>query len=660
MTVLREDLATSTDRSLHPEQHNEVNRQMNDLQEGMDQPGGTPVLDPAGKIKQVQLPALPLIAEVHEVGSQAAQLALNSRPEGTVAIRSDIRKTYMRNSGTAGTMADWTELQNPAGVVTSVNGQIGVVNLTKADAGLANVDNTSDVNKPVSTAQQTAIDTAGAGKQPLDPDLTAIAALTPANNDIVQRKAGAWTNRTPAQVRTDMGAGAVNGLATLDGAGKVPASQIPAIIGPDLTDIEALTPAVSDLLQSKAGHWTNRTPAQVASDLGAGAANGLATLDGTGKIPAGQLPAPAPLDPDLVTIAALTPPDNDVLQRKAGAWTGRAPAQLAVDLGAAGPQLSGIATLDAAGKVPTAQLPALAVVAEVHEVADQAAQLALNARPEGTVAIRSDIRKTYMRNSGTAGTMADWSELLTPTDVVTSVNGEFGVITLTKSHVGLGNVDNTSDANKPVSTATQNALTSLGATLQPLDTDLTAIAALTPAANDVLQSKAGQWVNRTPAQLAADLGAAGPQFNGIATLDGTGKVPSTQLPASIALPPDLIDIGNLTPADDDLIQRKSGAWVTRNPAQLSLDLGAAGPQNNGIATLDGTGKVPAAQLPPATALDQDLVDIGNLTPADDDFVQRKGGTWANRTVAQVKADLGVTAGGGGGGFVSSYKWGVGD
>lgn len=43
-----------------------------------------------------------------------------------------------------------------------------------------------------------------AGKQPLDSDLTAIAALAPANDDVIQRKAGAWTNRTPTQLKTDL------------------------------------------------------------------------------------------------------------------------------------------------------------------------------------------------------------------------------------------------------------------------------------------------------------------------------------------------------------------------------------------------------------------------------------------------------------------------
>lgn len=49
------------------------------------------------------------------------------------------------------------------GVVTGVKGdaesayRLGNVNITKANIGLGNVDNTSDANKPVSTATQTAL-----------------------------------------------------------------------------------------------------------------------------------------------------------------------------------------------------------------------------------------------------------------------------------------------------------------------------------------------------------------------------------------------------------------------------------------------------------------------------------------------------------------------
>ena len=43
-------------------------------------------------------------------------------------------------------------------------------------------------------------------------------------------------------------------------------------------------------------------------------------------------------------------------------------------------------------------------------------------------------------------------------NTVTSVAGKVGAVTVSKSDVGLGNVDNTSDLSKPISTATQTAL----------------------------------------------------------------------------------------------------------------------------------------------------------------------------------------------------------
>lgn len=42
-----------------------------------------------------------------------------------------------------------------------------------------------------------------------DADLTTIAGLSPSDDDILQRKAGAWTNRTLAQYRTDLGLGSI-------------------------------------------------------------------------------------------------------------------------------------------------------------------------------------------------------------------------------------------------------------------------------------------------------------------------------------------------------------------------------------------------------------------------------------------------------------------
>lgn len=57
---------------------------------------------------------------------------------------------------------------------------------------------------------------------------------------------------------------------------------------------------------------------------------------------------------------------------------------------------------------------------------------------------------TYWRGDGT------WAAA--PADAVSSVAGKTGAVTLVKGDVGLGSADNTSDADKPVSTATQTAL----------------------------------------------------------------------------------------------------------------------------------------------------------------------------------------------------------
>lgn len=82
-------------------------------------------------------------------------LALTAQ-RGDMAIRTDIGETYVLATDSPATLADWKMITSP-GNVTSVAGRQGAVVLTKSDVGLANVDNTSDASKPVSTAQQTAI-----------------------------------------------------------------------------------------------------------------------------------------------------------------------------------------------------------------------------------------------------------------------------------------------------------------------------------------------------------------------------------------------------------------------------------------------------------------------------------------------------------------------
>jgi hypothetical protein len=124
----------------------------------------------------------------------------------------------------------------------------------------------------------------------------------------------------------------------------------------------------------------------------------------------------------------------------------------------------GYAELDSGGKVPLNRLPSTLLVYKG----------VWNASTNSPALTDNDSSKAgWVYNVGTAGTrfsitwnLGDWLiyndagviEKSDNSDDVVSVNGQQGVVVLTKSDVGLGNVDNTSDANKPVSTAQQTAL----------------------------------------------------------------------------------------------------------------------------------------------------------------------------------------------------------
>jgi len=82
---------------------------------------------------------------------------------------------------------------------------------------------------------------------------------------------------------------------------------------------------------------------------------------------------------------------------------------------------SGVATLDGTGKVPTAQIPSLAIT-ETFVVVDQTAMLALTAQT-GDVAIRTDTDQTFILQGTDPSVLGDWVEVLTPQTGVQTVSG---------------------------------------------------------------------------------------------------------------------------------------------------------------------------------------------------------------------------------------------
>lgn len=95
-----------------------------------------------------------------------------------------------------------------------------------------------------------------------------------------------------------------------------------------------------------------------------------------------------------------------------------------------------VPVLGAGGKLSEAVIPAIAIT-DTFVVDSQAAMLALEAQ-QGDVAVRTDVNKTFILKVAPATTLANWVELETPTDAVTSVNGLTGAVTLTTSEVAEG------------------------------------------------------------------------------------------------------------------------------------------------------------------------------------------------------------------------------
>ena len=315
-----------------------------------------------------------------------------------------------------------------------------------------------------------------AGKQAASADLTAIAGLTPANDDVLQRKAGAWANRTPAQLKADLALSKGDvGLGNVDNTsdvGKPVSTAVQAAL-----DLKAplasptFTGTVTVPAPSNAADAA--TKAYVDTTAGA-AATPDATSSAKGKVKlAGDLAGTA----DLPTVPGLAgKADTSTLTAKGDLYAATAastPARLGVGadghvLTADAAQATGLKWAATAAEANTASNVGIGGVGVFKQKAGVDLEFKNVNAGSNKVTVTSDGANNEIDIDVAEGNFSGIPEgavtnlvgdLASKEPVVAAgtasqyYRGDKSWQALDKSAAGLGNVDNTSDVNKPVSTA---------------------------------------------------------------------------------------------------------------------------------------------------------------------------------------------------------------
>lgn len=415
---------------------------------------------------------------------------------------------------------------------TKINGHplSSDVTLTKSDVGLGNVNNTSDLDKPVSTAQASAIAEAAAAGTTAQTNLNAHIGDISNPHEVTKLQIGLGKVTNDAQVkRTEMGK--ASGVATLDANGKVPSSQLPSYVD----DVLEYTNKASFPTSGETGkiyvaldtnltyRWSGTAYVEISPSIGLGETESTAYPGNKGKKNA-----------------------DDIAAHKADTNNPHSVTKEQVGLGKVNN------TADNEKPVSTAQATAIKVVQDdltshklrednPHKVSK--AQIGLS-KVDNTADIDKPISTATDKALGTKVDKVDGKGLSTndfttalktklegiasgaQVNTVTGVKGDAetayrtGNVNITKTNIGLGNVDNTSDASKPVSTAQATAIADAKKAGTDAQTNLNVHKSATNPHN-ITKSTVGLGNVDNVKQLpASEKGAA----SGVATLDANSKI----------------------------------------------------------------------------------------------------------------------------------------
>lgn len=336
--------------------------------------------------------------------------------------------------------------------VNSVAGRVGNVVLSKADVGLNNVDNTSDINKPVSSAQSAA-DTNIQNLASQD----ATAKANTAQNFAIQRSN--HTGTQPSSTISDFSSAVSASSPVKSVAGK---TGVVALTKQDVNLSNVDNTSDIDKPVSSAQAAADNAVLQEAETLAVEQANNAklyavqrANHTGTQAIST------------INGLQTLLNNKSDINHNHDDRYY----TETEVDSLLSTKQIAGNYATLVGGVVPASQLPSY-----VDDILEYNVVSSFPATGEsGKIYVAQDNNKAYRwsgsfyteisASPGSTDAVPEGSTNLYYTDArvqsaapVKSVAGRTGVVVLSKADVGLNNVDNTSDLDKPISTSTQSSL----------------------------------------------------------------------------------------------------------------------------------------------------------------------------------------------------------
>ena len=430
--------------------------------------------------------------------------------------------------------SSWVNSTGGGGGGASTLNDLTDVIITAADTGdILRFDGANWVDAVGTTFFAAAGHNHDANYQPLDADLTTIAGLTPTTDNIIQAVAGVWASRTPTQVRTALGLVIGTNVQAFDA---------------DLSTLAGLTATTDNFIVSVASAWASRTPAQVRATL--------ALVIGT------NVQAWSAILDDLAGLTQAA----DRLPYFDGAST----AALAV-FTAAGRAL--LDDADAAAQRTTLGLGSFAQLSSLN--LDGLSDVIITA-PSNTQVLKYNgtnwVNDTDATGGGgvsdgdkgditVSGTGTVWT--IDP-DAVTfaKMQNMAQNFMLGRASAGSGDIEEISFSPVARQLVIETTVAGMqdvlnvvpGTDVQAFDADLSTLAGLTPTTDNIIQSVAGVWASRTPAQVKTAL----------------ALTPGTDI---MAFDADLQTIAGLAATTNNFMVANGSAWASRTPAQAIAHLG---------------------------------------------------------------------------------------